>query len=642
MTGMLMLCVQIVVATASGIQGAAGWTGQDIGTVGPRGSEQPGEDTMTWVVRGSGGDIFNVEDGFHFVHRRIQGDGSIIAKVESVGKTDPWAKGGVMIRESLEPISRFAGLYATPDSGVSLQARIQSAQMALSDTAVSPREQKALKAPIWIKLERKGNQFRGYYATDEKGTAWTPMTWKPQTIPMARTVYIGLAVTSHVTTVLCEAKFSGVTVSGADSGIPDAEVVANPKQALVKAYQELERFGNWGESAATVEEYGNLIAGSLFTIARARERRGEPASMVLPDYYRIARVLPNSAYAVDALAKIVVLDETKGLDYALKCIATKSKEDQDRFHAAMMKGCCSAPETPAREAAIRSFAEYVGKSSNLALLDEAVANLKGDEQATSVYKSLIQHCMAQPSGTQAAVVTLRYMALKPQEKQKGNRIEELAQWAADQFKDAKLTTCAKAILADIHYAQGHYFEVVEAFQPGLLSGNQAELKTVEGIENALAQYRANTLRQNGIDLEQIYQALGEKATGSKLNIVALHCQRKVAEIEGLSLERFERSAEKGVKYSESSPENEVWFWKGLIAAESGDLGRAAAAYERFVQGDGKSILAARAYYDIARAKMAMGEGAKEWVAKAKALSPCDAVMELERRLNTQPSARDQG
>jgi hypothetical protein len=121
--------------------------------------------------------------------------------------------------------------------------------------------------------------------------------------------------------------------------------------------------------------------------------------------------------------------------------------------------------------------------------------------------------------------------------------------------------------------------------------------------------------------------------------VSLHCRRKIAEMRQLSFEPFVQSAAKGVKYCESNPENEAWFWKGLIAAGDGDLGAAAAAYERFLQADSKSVLAARAYYDVARNRMAIGEDASMWIAKAKALSPCDAVIQLERRLRTTAAAK---
>ena len=77
--------------------------------------------------------------------------------------------------------------------------------------------------PVWVKVERKGNQFNGYYATDAAGSAWTPMAWNPQTITMASTVYIGLAVTSHTaatdtTDIVCGARFSSVSTQGNVTG----------------------------------------------------------------------------------------------------------------------------------------------------------------------------------------------------------------------------------------------------------------------------------------------------------------------------------------------------------------------------------------------------------------------------------------
>ena len=626
--------LQITLAATSGAQDSVAWSNHDIGVVTARGSAMYSERSMAWIVRGSGSDIFGTADNFQFVYRRLQGDGSIIARVESIVRTDPWAKGGLMIRENLEQGSRFAGVYATPDYGVRFQARIDTSKSALSDTSVSSLEQRMLRAPIWIKLERKGHQFRAYYATNREGTVWAPMVWNPQKITMSRIVYIGLAVTSHIMGSLCEVKFSDVAISGTEGDIADAEMFADPKGAIQNAYQKLEQLGNWRENSATLKKHGNLIANSLFTIAKAMELSGEPASTFLPGYYRIARILPDSSLAVDALTQITIFDGSKGLEYALKRIQTKSKEDQDRFYVSVMKGYCNAPENPVREAVIRSFLEYIWKNSNFTLLDEAINGITNDEQATSICKSLIKHSMTEPSNGQTAVVALRYMALKFQNGQEDSRFytQELARWVTTKFKDAKLTACAMAVLADTHYMQGHYVEAIEVFQPELFSGDQTESKMVENIVNTLVYYRANTLLQDTIDQGQIYQGLADKAGELGLNIVALHCQRKIAAIKGLSLKHFEKSAKKGLKYCESGPENEVWFWKGLVAAEGGYLGKAAAAYEHFIQGDGKSILAARAYYDIARAKMAIGEDAREWIAKSKALSPCDDVIQLERRL----------
>ncbi|GAI03696.1 unnamed protein product, partial [marine sediment metagenome] len=51
--------------------------------------------------------------------------------------------------------------------------------------------------PVWLKLERYGNEFNAYYTTDLESVPWISMSWNPRTVEMSDTVYIGLAVTSH-------------------------------------------------------------------------------------------------------------------------------------------------------------------------------------------------------------------------------------------------------------------------------------------------------------------------------------------------------------------------------------------------------------------------------------------------------------
>ena len=175
----------------------------------------PGAITMSaW-----GTDIYGTADQCRFAYKSLTGNGTIIAKVESLGNSDPWAKGGVMIRESLDAGSRFAIILASPGNGVRFQARLITDTGATSDTAVATPEQIALTTPVWVKLERSGNAFSGYYSTD--GVKWTAMSWNPQTINMvAPTVYIGLALTSHNVNVPTTASFSGITTTGTVSAGP--------------------------------------------------------------------------------------------------------------------------------------------------------------------------------------------------------------------------------------------------------------------------------------------------------------------------------------------------------------------------------------------------------------------------------------
>ena len=167
----------------------------------------------TYTMTATGTDIWGSADQFHFAFKMLTGVGSIQAKVLSVGNTDVWAKAGMMIRETLDPGSKFAAVYITPGNGCRYQARIDTGVNATSDTAVASAEQTAITAPYWIKLERDvAGNFRGYYSAD--GSTWRSMTWNPQSISMSSNVYVGLAVTAHNAAATCEVQFSNITVTG--------------------------------------------------------------------------------------------------------------------------------------------------------------------------------------------------------------------------------------------------------------------------------------------------------------------------------------------------------------------------------------------------------------------------------------------
>ena len=180
----------------------------------------------TYTMTASGRDIWDQADEFHYAYRQLSGVGSIVAKVESVENTDVWVKAGVMIRETLDPGSKFAAVYITPTNpdgtptqGCRFQIRTDTDGSASSDsspTNITTVEQRAITAPYWVKIERDfAGNFRGYYSSD--GTNWTSLALRPS-ISMGSNVYIGLALTSHNTDLTCEAKFSGVQTTGTVTG----------------------------------------------------------------------------------------------------------------------------------------------------------------------------------------------------------------------------------------------------------------------------------------------------------------------------------------------------------------------------------------------------------------------------------------
>jgi hypothetical protein len=159
-----------------------------------------------YTVTGSGTDIWDVADEFHFAYKTLNGVGSIVARVQSVENTNNWAKAGVMIRQSLEPGSVHATMAVTPAQGISFQRRT------LADNASAETTTGGFEAPYWVKIERDmAGNFTASSSAD--GTAWT-VQGSPENIQMGANVYIGLAVTSHDAALTCQAVFTNVTTTG--------------------------------------------------------------------------------------------------------------------------------------------------------------------------------------------------------------------------------------------------------------------------------------------------------------------------------------------------------------------------------------------------------------------------------------------
>lgn len=179
----------------------APWLHQDVGAIGLAGDATYLNGTYT--VAGSGADIWNNTDGFHFAYQPWNGNAEIIAQVTTVGNTDPWAKAGVMFRESLAPGSAHVTMVITPGSGSAFQRRL--ATDGVSTHTAGP----VVAAPYWVKLVRTGDNFDGYISPD--GTTWTLVASQALALPAGG--YLGLAVTAHNNSLLSTATFSNLQLS---------------------------------------------------------------------------------------------------------------------------------------------------------------------------------------------------------------------------------------------------------------------------------------------------------------------------------------------------------------------------------------------------------------------------------------------
>ena len=178
------------------------WVDADLGFVGFPGSATQASGVFSMTASGS--DIWGTADSFNFAYQPLYGDGWIAARVDSLGATDPWAKAGVMIRQSLDPGAANAMIAVTPGNGVNVQLRPTTTGSSTS----TPGD--FATAPYWVKLVRSGSIFGGYQSSD--GTTWTLVI--SGTIPMTPTVYVGLAVSAHNNALITSASFDHVVTQG--------------------------------------------------------------------------------------------------------------------------------------------------------------------------------------------------------------------------------------------------------------------------------------------------------------------------------------------------------------------------------------------------------------------------------------------
>jgi ferric-dicitrate binding protein FerR (iron transport regulator) len=177
----------------------APWASQDVGAVGLRG--QARLNGSTFRVRGAGQDTCLTKDQLHFVYQPIEGDCEIVARVSDIEFTDPEAKAGVMIRQSLKSASPQASVGITAAGTVEFEHR--------------PRTESCIKrgghtpAPCWVRLVRRSDVVTGFVSSD--GVRWNEIG--TSRIHFTGRAYIGLGVTSFNHAALSTSMFDNVTIT---------------------------------------------------------------------------------------------------------------------------------------------------------------------------------------------------------------------------------------------------------------------------------------------------------------------------------------------------------------------------------------------------------------------------------------------
>ena len=207
------------------------WKAQDVGAPAIAGASSAGQASGPFTIDAGGSDIWFNSDQFRFVYQTMTGDGTITARVDSLGYADDWAKAGVMIRSSLSANAAHGFALVSAGKGSAFQRRPSVGGASVHTTGT------AVWAPQWLRISRSGTTVTASVAPD--GGSWT--TIGSDTIALGATAYVGIAVTSHNPNQSTEAVVSNVTVTGAAGAMPAAQQdqdIGAPSIAGSATYQQ--------------------------------------------------------------------------------------------------------------------------------------------------------------------------------------------------------------------------------------------------------------------------------------------------------------------------------------------------------------------------------------------------------------------
>jgi len=190
----------------------------DNGRLGAAGSASYDAATDTYTVNGSGDDVWNEADAFHFVYKQWNGDFVLEATVGVSGglATQDWIKAMLMARQDLTPGAVNTCTRVRRDGQYSMQWRTVANDTNSKGSTASDKRPVGLNGARH-RFERVGNTFNCLYL-DANGN-WVLVD--SHDVPMTDPIYVGLGVTAHDTGQIATGTFTNVVLKGAQSAASD-------------------------------------------------------------------------------------------------------------------------------------------------------------------------------------------------------------------------------------------------------------------------------------------------------------------------------------------------------------------------------------------------------------------------------------
>jgi hypothetical protein len=171
--------------------------------------------TNAFTIECEGSDIWNTADGFNFAYEMKTGDFDVVVRQKSTTHTSNWAKGGLMVRETLDANSRDWNIVNDPASADGIQAPDNSGfganaiecnmrtNIFEASGTWTPTNVSAVPAypNAWVRITRTNQVLSAYFSTNNAATWTLAATVDPSQVsttgPLPDTLYVGVCATAH-------------------------------------------------------------------------------------------------------------------------------------------------------------------------------------------------------------------------------------------------------------------------------------------------------------------------------------------------------------------------------------------------------------------------------------------------------------
>ena len=220
---LILICALFLACTMSNLVGAQtppAKTGlfedhADVGTVLHPGSVEYDASKQTYVVTGSGENMWFATDAFHFVWKKVSDNVSLTADI-SFANTGGNAhkKAVLMFRQSLDPDSVYADVALHGNGMTALQYRDEKG-------ATTREVQSNLSAPARLRIVKQGDYVYLWLAVAGGDFKVAGASVR---LPLQGTFYVGIGVCSHDKDVVEKAAFSNVALTTAPAPVGEPKL----------------------------------------------------------------------------------------------------------------------------------------------------------------------------------------------------------------------------------------------------------------------------------------------------------------------------------------------------------------------------------------------------------------------------------